>query len=277
MLDYDTQKSIHEDIVALYPLVAGAKCYFRKPFPDRTQTPTAGSPRALVDRDRTICAVSNKLVTTQQAIFALCELRLGDDAYALSRIALENAAIIAWLLNAEHWCERLDVYANSYSQAQVRLRQVAQKHHPNSPAAQTLDTATTDDDYAVFDDLFNGKWLRWAVHDGKVWSFKDMAKEVFDSEFFYDWIFLETSWYVHSGIRSCVAIATELGSDDFFNLTTRHNEKTATKALFLSNTAALVALSALQKRTPMGLSADIDSVFARFRTTRAKTREQCTS
>ena len=77
MLDYDTQKAIHAGIVALYPRVAAAKCYFRKPARDTTQKPAAGSPLALVYRDQTICALVNKLVTTQRAIFTLCESSLG--------------------------------------------------------------------------------------------------------------------------------------------------------------------------------------------------------
>ena len=274
MLDYNTQQSIHTDIVALYPRVAGATCYFRKPAPDTTQKPAPGSPRAFVYRDQTICALVNKLVTTQHAIFTLCELSLGDDAYALSRVALENAVIIAWLLNADHWCERIDIYANSYSQAQVRLNKVVQSHQPNTVAAETVGTATTDADRAVFDDLFTGRWLPWAVHGGKTWSFKDMAREVFDSDFFYDRIFFETSWYVHSAFRSCLDIATELLDDDHYSLEARYNKRTATYALFLGNTAALIALSALQKRTPLGLTADIDSVFTRYQNTRRGSLEQ---
>ena len=268
MLDYDTQKSIHADIVALYPRVAGAKCYFREPALDTAQEPAPGSPRALVYRDETICALVNKLVTTQHAILTLCELSLGDDAYALSRVALENAVIVAWLLNPDHWAERVDIYANSYSQAQVRLNRVVQSHQPNTLAAQTVATATTDADRAVFDDLFDGKWLRWAVHGGKTWSFKDMASEVFDSHFFYDRIFFETSWYVHSGVRSCLDIASELRNDDHYSLKARYNKRTATYALFLGNTAALIALSALQKRTPLGLAADIDAVFSTYQNSR---------
>ncbi len=104
-----------------------------------------------------------------------------------------------------------------------------------------------------------------------------MAKEVFDSDFFYDRIFFETSWYVHSGFRSCLDIATELLDDDHYSLKARYNKRTATYALFLGNTASLVALSALQRRTPLGLAVDIDRIFARYQNARKESHEQPTT
>ena len=269
MLDYDQQKSIHEEIVSLYPRIAEAKCYFRAPSFDTTQQTAGGtvggSRRAFVDRDRAICAIVNKLVTTQRAIFLLCESDMGDDAYALSRIALENAVIVAWLLNEEHWCERIDIYANSYSQAKVRLDAVAQIYHGGTEAARSLRESITSEDNAIVGELFNGQWQKWAIVNGRRWTFKDMADEVFGGHFFYDRIFLETSWFVHSGLRSCLDIVAELRGDDCYSLRVRYNKDTATYALFLANTAALVALTALDRRTPIGLSVEIAGAFARFR------------
>ena len=269
MLDYDQQKSIHEEIVSLYPRIAEAKCYFRAPSLDTTQQTTGGTVggrrRAFVDRDRAICGVVNKLVTTQRAIFLLCESDMGDDAYALSRIALENAVIVAWLLNEEQWPERIDIYANSYTQAKVRLDAVAQKHHGGTEAARSLRESITAEDNTIVEELFNGQWQKWAIVKGRTWTFKDMAEEVFEGDFFYDRIVLETSWFVHSGLRSCVDIIAELRRDDCYSLEVRYNKNTATHALFLANTAALVALTALDRRTPIGLSAEIAAAFARFR------------
>jgi hypothetical protein len=36
-----------------------------------------------------------KAATTKQAIFSLCEHGLGDDAFCLSRILLENSIVLA--------------------------------------------------------------------------------------------------------------------------------------------------------------------------------------
>jgi hypothetical protein len=38
------------------------------------------------------------LANTKVAIMALAEAGHGDDAYALSRIAIENSIVVAWLL-----------------------------------------------------------------------------------------------------------------------------------------------------------------------------------
>ena len=60
-----------------------------------------------------------------------------------------------------------------------------------------------------------------------------MAGEVFEGDFFYDRIFLETSWFVHSGFRSCLDIVAELRSDECYSLGVRYNKKTAAYGLFL--------------------------------------------
>ena len=265
MLDYYSQKSLYEEIVSLYPRIAEVKCYFRAPSVDTTQQPPYGSHRAVVDRDRAICAIVNKVVTTQRAIFLLCESDMGGDAYALSRVALENAVIVDWLLNEEQWRKRIDIYVNSYSQAKVRLDKVARKHYGDTQAAGSPRQAIPTEDSAIVEELFNGQWQRWAIVDGKSWTFKDMAGEVFGNEFFYDLIVLETSWFVHSGLRSCLDIVAELRNDDCYSLRVRYNNKTAADALFLGNTAALIALTALNRRTPIGFSADIDRLSARLR------------
>ena len=147
----------------------------------------------------------------------------------------------------------------------MRLDAVVRKHHGETDAARSLHEAITAEDRAIAAELFDGRWQKWAVVAGRSWTFKDMAGEVFEGDFFYDRIFLETSWFVHSGFRSCLDIVAELRSDECYSLGVRYNKKTAAYGLFLSNTAALVALNALDMRTPIGLSAEIDRVLARLR------------
>ena len=104
---------------------------------------------------------------------------MGDDAYALSRIALENAVILAWVLNEEQWCERIDIYANSYSQAKVRLDAVAQKYHGGTEAARSLHESITSEDNAIVEELFNGQWqsglsLMGGVGRSRTWRTKSL-------------------------------------------------------------------------------------------------------
>ena len=97
-----------------------------------------------------------------------------------------------------------------------------------------------------------------------------MTEEVLDSDFFYERVFLETSWFVHSGFRSCLDTISELLKDDCYDLRVRYNKRTAAYALFLSNMAALLALDALNGRTPIGLSPEIDRMFNRLREATAR-------
>ena len=262
--DYDQQKTIHGEIASLYPRIVEAQCHFRAPATDTSQAPSHSSKRAVIDRDRAICAIANKLVTTQHAILVLCESQLGDDAYALSRVAMENAVIFAWLLNEKAWCKRIDLYVNSYYQAQSRLNEIDRKHHGDTVATAGLGELTTEEE-AIVKDLFNGQWRKWAVVDGRELTFRQMAEEVLESDFFYERVFLETSWFVHSGFRSCLDTISELLKDDCYDLRVRHNKRTAAYALFLSNMAALLALDALNGRTPIALSTEIDRMFSRLR------------
>ena len=64
---------------------------------------------------------------------------MGDDAYALSRVAMENAVIVGWLLNEKEWCKRIDLYVNSYFQAKSRLNTIDRKHHGDAdPTAASV-------------------------------------------------------------------------------------------------------------------------------------------
>ncbi|MXY25358.1 MAG: hypothetical protein F4Y45_12645 [Acidobacteria bacterium] len=190
---------------------------------------------------------------------------MGDDAYALSRVAMENAVTVAWLLNEREWCRRIDLYVNSYSQAQFRLNEIDRKYHEGTVPTAGHGELLTEEDEAIVRDLFNGKWRKWAVVNGHELTFKEMAEEVLESNFFYERVFLETSWFVHSGFRSCLDTIAELLNDDCHVLRVRYNKRTAACALFLSNMAALLALDALNGRTPIGLSTEIDHLFNRLR------------
>lgn len=265
MHDYDVQRSIHDEIAVLYPAVEMAKCYFRSPAPDTSQSGTLTSPRTAVDRDRAICAIMNKLVTTQQAILTLCDARLGSDAFALSRVALENAVIVMWLLDKDNWCERVDTYVNSHSQARVRLNDVVQEYQPDTPLADRLRESTTEEDREITKNLFDSTPYEWRFFRNQRYTFRRMAQEVFHGHFVNDRIYLETSWFVHSAYMSCYDIVLELAGDDVYNLSIRRNGNMAADALLLGNLAILMALHALNNRTPLGLSEHIERLFTRVR------------
>lgn len=97
MADPNRARKIHQRIVALCDRLTSQGHYFRKPakatrIPDSLKNDDA---MIVVDRDRIVCALLNKLANTKLAIMALAEGGHGDDAYALARVAIENSIIVA--------------------------------------------------------------------------------------------------------------------------------------------------------------------------------------
>ena len=80
------------ELTAFYAWAEQAKWYFRKPKTSRHNA------EYRIPRDEVICSLVRKLVSTQDAIYKLCEAELCNDALALSRIAFENAITIGWML-----------------------------------------------------------------------------------------------------------------------------------------------------------------------------------
>ena len=60
------------------------------------------------NRDRAVCALVNKACNTHAAVRVLTDAGHGDDAMALGRVLLENAALLQWLLIDPIY--RLDLY-----------------------------------------------------------------------------------------------------------------------------------------------------------------------
>ena len=258
--DYHTEKAIHDDIVELYPKIATAKCYFRDPAKFSVQT--AHNDLVAVDRDRVICALANKLVTTKYAIAVLCESRLGDDAFALARVALENAVVVEWLLHDRYWPQRVDYFVRYEADAIVRSCEVTQKHFPNTPGT------TSQIDQAIAEQIYAGEWRRWAKcpsNPRKNITFKDMVNEVSQDDFVYDWVYFKMGWYVHSSVPSCRSIVKAIDNDDVYDLRVMPNTERAAEALGLSNLTVLSALGALDKRTRLGLADYLDSLLAKYR------------
>ena len=86
---YTTEKAVHKELNSFYVWAETAKWYFRKSKTSRHDG------RYQIPRDEVICSLVRKLVSTQEAIYKLCEAGLCNDALALSRIAFENAVTLA--------------------------------------------------------------------------------------------------------------------------------------------------------------------------------------
>src|SRR5258708_18235170 len=98
MARLDTMVGIHEELLKLSGEVDKAKAFFRKPSSPTRKLPSAMSGRVVVDRDRAMNALLAKAIHTAKAIRHLCDGRFSGDAYALGRVLLENAVIMAWVI-----------------------------------------------------------------------------------------------------------------------------------------------------------------------------------
>src|SRR5688572_20073953 len=94
---YADSLEIHHQIEALYPRVAARRAHFRGLRRVSPRIPTPPGRRAVVDTDRVLCALAMKAAATKRAIVALCEAGHGENAFALTRVILENGLLMAWL------------------------------------------------------------------------------------------------------------------------------------------------------------------------------------
>ena len=256
--EFHKEEGIHDKIVKLYPKIATARCYYRKPD---TPSVRPAVDTYNVDRDRVICALINKLVTTKEAILVLCKSRLGDDAFALARVALENSIVFSWLLHKDYWRQRVDYFALYEASEIVRSCEVMRNHFPNASVTESESMA------AIAKEIFEGKWLRWAKcpsNPKKTYTFKDMVEEVSKDDYLYEGLYFETSCYIHSSVPSCRSIIRALANSDICDLGVRSNTDKAADALGLSNLAVLAALAAWDERTQLELTDHLDALLAQY-------------
>ena len=84
--------------------------------------------------DPTVCALGIKAATTKQAIVALCELGDGANALALTRVLLENACLLEWLIRGEGR-RRLESYVMFMSVQHERIAETIDRHRARFLAA----------------------------------------------------------------------------------------------------------------------------------------------
>ncbi len=159
--DYKAAVSLHEQIEALYPRIDSAKVYFRSPAPPCKEVPldvrnTRDTP--VVDRDRAVCALTIRAANTKKAVKALADAGFSDDAYALARVLMENAATIKWLVQDEGKYRRLDTYCLFVAATKKRYLEMYLKHFPNTAQGAQI----PDMDHAIADVTFDGEHLSWA-------------------------------------------------------------------------------------------------------------------
>ena len=125
---YELSVEIHHRIEALYPRFEAHGATLRGPqrVSDVFPIPPEMSP-PWTTTDPMVCALAIKAATTKQAILRLCDAGDGDNAMALARVLLENAALLEWLLR-DKGRVRLDAYALFLSVVHERVVAMLHRH-----------------------------------------------------------------------------------------------------------------------------------------------------
>ena len=133
------------------------------------------------NRDRAVCALVNKACNTHAAVRVLTDAGHGDDAMALGRVLLENAALLQWLLIDPIY--RLDLYCISDALYRRRWRELIVQHFQSKPEIVAAAQAQVDAEALAVADFFGNTIHKWAqvLHpNGKLEyvNFDSMMKEV---------------------------------------------------------------------------------------------------
>jgi uncharacterized protein DUF5677 len=98
---YRRSLEVHDKIEALYPRIEQHAARFRGMTPADSRLPRPPGKTPGLRLDPMVCALAIKAATTKRAVFTLCELGDGDNAMALTRVLLENACLLEWLIRGQ--------------------------------------------------------------------------------------------------------------------------------------------------------------------------------
>jgi hypothetical protein len=108
-----------------------------------------------------VCALAIKAATTKRAVFALCELGDGDNAMALTRVLLENACLLEWLIRGQGR-RRLESYAMFTSVQHEQVAATLQRYSERFAAAGATTDVTSDPYHrAIWSVTFRRAASRW--------------------------------------------------------------------------------------------------------------------
>lgn len=265
-----------EALRAIIPKFREKKAFIRvtEPITPRIRheiDPSAGVIGA--NRDRVVCALVNKGCNTHAAVRVLTDAGHGDDAMALSRVLLENAALLQWLLIDPVY--RLELYAISDALYRRRWRELVQEHFQSHPELISHAMSEVDAQTLAVADFFGNTIHKWAqvLHpDGKAQhvNFEAMMRENAAhggsrSTFQHDVIYFLHSSFVHSTANSMRSFG-RLGPERYFTAELGHNDRWCEQALGGSNIFLFQILqSASQYLGFDEIESELDALFERLK------------
>ena len=216
-----------------------------------------------VNRDAIIAGLMSKAARTQLAVATLADAGLGVDAYALSRVLLENIIVVAWLVCEDKRVRRnrIDTYIHHFEAFKVRLDEVialyaAQRGEP--PTAVADDRARE-----IAEQVFENRWTHWAWmprgHETKksLVRLREMAKEVGVEET-YDLEYFKMSSFVHSAPSS---VWDAMANAEHVLVDTSSPEQFGTTALALTNAMMLHLLGSVNRYFNLGFEKRVAGIY----------------
>jgi len=270
---YQRSLEVHRQIEALYPRVEQEHAYFRALMPVDRAFPQPPGTTGGVSFDPLVCALAIKAATTKRAILAVCELGDGDNALALTRVLLENACMLEWLIRGEGR-RRLEAYAMFTSVQHERVVGTVERHKDRFIAAGASAELKADPYHrAIWKHVFGDKKSHrptWefdrTTRKGEPVSVHDVFKEIAEGKpsFEHDVLYGSLgSDIVHSGPFSLSRILASMANRQTFVLRPTPVADMCTIALASSNTAMLLVLDSLTQYLGLDLSAELDRLKAK--------------
>jgi hypothetical protein len=259
MAGLDVMIAVHEELLKLSCEIERAKIRFRKPSAPTRKLPSVLSARVVVDRDRAMNALLVKAIHTAKAIRLLCDGGFSGDAYALGRVLLENAVVMAWVIRGPA-TERLDTFCLADTPRKNRWIDILEQYYSDHPdLAAKVEMFKDADADAIARELYKDAHTTWAMFEnenGKLTAatVKDMFLGASDdpqgSSFAYDAPYFDASSYVHSGPESSRRLAAQLKRFDTFSVkVSPEDPELSTRAMSLANVSLALALAAFSEYT----------------------------
>ena len=267
---YQRSLEVHQRIEALYPRIEQYGARFRAITPVDRSFPLPPGRTPGVRLDPTVCALAIKAATTKRAVLALCELGDGDNALALTRVLLENACLLEWLIRGGGR-RRLEAYLMFMSVEHERIAATIDRHKARFIAHGAANDVPSDPYHrAVWTHTFRltkehrPTW-RFEPYTGKGEPVRvhDLFREIADAAHSYEHDVLYGtlgSDIVHSGPFSLTRIQQSLLDRNTFVLQSTPVSGLRTIALAVSNSAMFLVLDSLSEYVGLNLSAELDAL-----------------
>lgn len=274
---YRRSLEVHRSLEALYPRVEQHAAFFRALMPADPTLPRPPGKTPGVRLDPVVCALAIKAATTKRAVLALCELRDGANALALTRVLLENACLLEWLIRGEGR-RRLESYAMFLSVLHERVAITVARHEPRFRVAGAVaEVGSNPYHRSVWAHVFQDEKGRPTTIDRPTWEFdrakgkgqpvfvRGLFREITDTNNSYEYDVLYGalgSDIVHSGPFGLLSIQRLMGKRDTFVLKPMPDPELCTIALATSNTAMFLVLDTLTQYLGLDLSAEMEPLKA---------------